>query len=156
MRISSSDPLAARATSAAKAPAQQLVSTLHPALLVLPYPPSENRRIGARAIRVGTRWTAQVYKTAEHKRYLESVVVAAGFIAAPWPKETRLAVSVKLFRPAKRGDIDGPLKALFDALNGRVWADDSQVIELHVTRHDDKQRPRVEVSIHAVSQGENE
>ena len=129
------------------------VSTaLHPALLVLPYPPSGNRRIGARAVRVAGKWRALVYKSAEHQDYLASVAAAVGYVAAPWPADVSLCVTVRLYRPRRTGDIDGPLKALLDALNGRVWADDSQLVELHVTRHDDKHRPRVEVAINAAQE----
>jgi Holliday junction resolvase RusA-like endonuclease len=42
------------------------------------------------------------------------------------------------------GDIDNFVKAVFDAFNGVVWADDRQVIELHAFKHYSK-NPRVEV-----------
>ncbi len=56
-------------------------------------------------------------------------------------------VVVRLFRPRRIGDIDGSLKALFDALNGRVWEDDAQIVELLVIRGDDKNNPRVELDV---------
>lgn len=86
-------------------------------------------------------------KSAEHRAYFDAVAARVGFLAAPWPKETPLAVTLRLYRPRRTGDIDGPIKALLDSLNGRAWVDDSQISELHVTRHDDKANPRVEVSI---------
>lgn len=112
---------------------------------VLPYPPSVNTLVRARAMQVHGRWMAQVYKTADHRKYLEAVGVIVGDLV---PTAELLAVTLKLYRPRRVGDLDGPIKALFDSLNGRAWLDDSQVVELHVTRHDDKHRPRVEVSIH--------
>jgi Holliday junction resolvase RusA-like endonuclease len=45
------------------------------------------------------------------------------------------------------GDVDGPVKALLDSLNGLAWDDDSQIEVLHVFRHDDKANPRVEVEV---------
>lgn len=119
-----------------------------PTLLVLPYPPSANTLY--RTIVRGKR--AMPIKSAEHRAYFEAVATRVGFLAAPWPKETPLAVTLRLYRPRKSGDIDGPIKALLDSLNGRAWVDDSQIAELHVTRHDDKHRPRVEVAITASTQ----
>jgi len=118
-----------------------------PPRLVLPYPPSVNRLYRSRA--VGKR--VFPYKTHEHRDYLKAVREAAGDVE-PRAKPALLVVHVQLFRPMRRGDIDGPVKALFDALNGIAWEDDSQVVELHLRRGDDKERPRVEVSIHEVEQ----
>ena len=61
--------------------------------------------------------------------------------------EGRVAVSLVLYRPRRVGDIDGPIKALLDSLNGFAWTDDSQIVELHVVRRDDKANPRVEVEV---------
>ena len=60
-----------------------------------------------------------------------------------------LCVTLHLFRPAKRGDIDNASKALLDSLNGIAWNDDSQIIEMHLYRGDDKQFPRVEINVEA-------
>lgn len=38
------------------------------------------------------------------------------------------------------------LKAIQDALKGILWVDDSQVVELHAYRSDDKERPGVVVT----------
>jgi len=114
---------------------------MSPVFLVLPYPPSVNRLY--RTIIRGKR--AMPIKSAEHRAYM--LAVAAGTAVQPWPADKRLAVSLRLYRPRRIGDIDGPIKTLFDALNGRAWVDDSQVVELHIQRLDDKARPRVEVSI---------
>lgn len=37
---------------------------------------------------------------------------------------------------AVRPDADNIAKAVLDALNGRAWDDDAQVVELRVTKHD--------------------
>jgi Holliday junction resolvase RusA-like endonuclease len=37
---------------------------------------------------------------------------------------------------------------MFDALNGLVWLDDSQVVEIHSFREDDKLNPRVEFLVY--------
>lgn len=112
---------------------------LRPVMLVLPYPPSVNR-----LYRVGRN--GRPYKTQEHRDYM-AAAHRATLAVAPWPRDVELDVVLRLFRPQRRGDIDNPLKALFDALNGRAWVDDSQVSDLHVRRRDDKANPRVEVEI---------
>lgn len=58
-----------------------------------------------------------------------------------------LAVSLNVYRPMRRGDLDNTAKVLFDALNGIAWVDDGQVVEMHLFRFDDKDRPRVEVTV---------
>lgn len=158
MRLSPNNPLAARATSAAKKPMTPLLDpyevpvarkVIHPTWLELPYPASANSLYGIRVV-----WSPKLkkhigvpYKTTEHRDYMDLVGGFVGTAVRPWPQEQPLAVSLRLFRPRRVGDIDNPLKPLLDALNGRAWADDSQIVELHVSRRDDKQRPRVEVSI---------
>ena len=59
-----------------------------------------------------------------------------------------VAVNFTVFRPAKRGDLDNYTKVMFDALNGLVWTDDKQVIEIHSFREDDKMNPRVEFLVY--------
>ena len=46
-------------------------------------------------------------------------------------------VSVKIdlfFSDKRRRDIDGPIKAILDALTGVVYKDDSQIVKLEVTK----------------------
>lgn len=58
-----------------------------------------------------------------------------------------VGMQVDLYRPSKHGDIDNNLKACLDSLIGIAYDDDKQVTELHVYRYDDKDNPRVEVTI---------
>lgn len=44
-------------------------------------------------------------------------------------------------------DIDNLVKLTLDALNGIAWQDDHQVVELHVTKRVDPDRPRTEVRL---------
>ncbi len=168
MRLAPDHPLAARATSAAKKPrkvepraelvlepwpsaalqvAQDAALELGARLvkLVLPYPPALNTLYGHRVMTVNGRPMAVPYKTHEHRKYFDGLGAHIGAVV-PFV-DVPLVVTLALFRPRRIGDIDGPIKTLFDALNGRVWTDDSQVVELHIVRRDDKHNPRVEVSI---------
>lgn len=56
-------------------------------------------------------------------------------------------VCMSIYRPRKKGDLDNTLKALFDSLKGISYEDDSQIVEIHAKRFDDKDRPRVEINI---------
>ena len=127
----------------------------------VPYPPSANRLY---AMRTMGRGQPTLYKTAEHRAYLGAVSNALRVAGLHNPMIDRLpfagpvSLTIRTFRPMKRGDIDNPLKALFDSLIGRpeedhrgAWVDDSQVCELHVFRFDDKEDPRVELEIGEVT-----
>ena len=120
--------------------------------MVLPYPPSVNslyrhRVMGKHAI---------TYKTPEHRDYMKAVGHALRVQqlrdptcdAFPLDAHHRLIVTVDLYRPRRIGDIDNPIKALFDAMTiNEIWRDDEQVVDLHLRRFDDKANPRVEVTI---------
>jgi crossover junction endodeoxyribonuclease RusA len=108
---------------------------------MLPFPPSANRywrhanghtykSEDARAYQVAVGWQCQALHLAPH--------------TGP------VAVTVRLYRPAKRGDIDNSLKVLLDALQGHVYNDDAQIVELHAYRYDDKRDPRVEVDVESI------
>ena len=69
-------------------------------------------------------------------------LVKSRFKRAPFTGE--LSVTVTIYRSAHKfkkgvsshsyGDIDNHIKGIFDALNGVVWQDDSQITELHVKK----------------------
>jgi crossover junction endodeoxyribonuclease RusA len=48
----------------------------------------------------------------------------------------------------RRHDLDN-IKGLLDALTGILWDDDSQIVELLITKGVDKQNPRVEIEFQA-------
>ena len=107
--------------------------------IVLPYPPSINQyyihAIGGKVI-----------LSPEGRAYRDEAKWRAN-LAVDYIFHCEIGMEVKLYRPVKRGDIDNPLKALIDSLNGIAYDDDRQIIELHVYRFDDKQHPRAEVTI---------
>lgn len=106
--------------------------------LELPYPPSVNHYL---------RHTARgVYRTAEADSYRQQVQVLA-LIQQVEPLSGELIVTLTLYRPAKRGDVDNYSKVVIDALNGIAWHDDGQIVELHIYRFDDKKNPRVLVEV---------
>ena len=59
-----------------------------------------------------------------------------------------VAVEVAFYRKDHtRADLDNFAKSVLDPLNGVVWKDDAQVVELHSYKRLDAGRPRVEVRI---------
>lgn len=44
-------------------------------------------------------------------------------------------------------DTDNMLKLLSDSLNGIVWKDDRQVVQVHACRYDKAARPRTEIAV---------
>lgn len=111
--------------------------------LTLPYPPLLNHiyRRTARGVFLAPK--AAAYKAE----------IAALFPA--WqqaPTDALCALTVRVYRPQKRGDVDGVLKLLLDSLQGILYHNDDQVVELHVYRYDAGSRSaaRVEVEIEDV------
>ena len=58
------------------------------------------------------------------------------FIEPPksWSKKKTEQALSGLIRPTKKPDIDNLIKAIYDALNGVVWVDDSQVTDTTVRK----------------------
>jgi len=114
--------------------------------IILPFPPSANTLY--RTIIRGKR--AIPIKSKEHRQFFQAVVASTAGVQQ-WAEEKALEVWLYLYRPRRVGDVDGPIKACLDSLNGIAWADDSQIVALHVIRGDDKYRPRVEVLVREVT-----
>lgn len=111
-------------------------------ILVVPFPPSTNRMY--------RMFRGHMVLSDEARAYEESVGWQAKmYMAANLLEVTYAPVSVqlRLFAPSVRRDTDNCIKALLDSLQGIVYADDRQVVELHVYRESDKTDPRVEVEI---------
>lgn len=104
--------------------------------LVLPYPPSANRRL--------TVARGRMVKTAEAREYKEVAGwLTKAIVPDPLPGDVKLRII--LYRPSRRSDIDNPLKVLLDSLQGVLYENDKQIRELHVYLKDDKRNPRVDV-----------
>lgn len=112
--------------------------------LVLPYPPSANRYWRTRVAGRGPRAFVQTYLSEEAKAY-KAEVARLMRINGVRPMSGPVVLTLDVYRPRKAGDLSNRIKVLEDALNGFAYEDDSQVVALHVLRHDDKACPRVEV-----------
>jgi Holliday junction resolvase RusA-like endonuclease len=112
--------------------------------LELPYPPSSN--VYWRSVR------GRVIVSLEARKYRQCVRLRA---LTQLPKPLRpydgpIVLSLALYRPAKRGDLSNRIKIVEDALQGLLYEDDSQVVELHAARFDDATCPRVVVTVEAM------
>jgi len=115
--------------------------------LVLPVPPSSNRywRTTVAQTRLGKRYV-KTYVTREAEEYRAGVrarAIVAGFLPVDGP----VAVTLRWYRAAKRGDVDNRIKVTLDALQGAAYNSDAQVVELHAYRFEDRLNPRLEVEV---------
>lgn len=58
-----------------------------------------------------------------------------------------VALTLRVYRARKSGDLDNFQKILIDGLAGTFYKNDSQIVEIHAYLHDDKHSPRVEVEV---------
>jgi Holliday junction resolvase RusA-like endonuclease len=107
--------------------------------LTLPYPPSAN-------IYWRTNRSGNTYVSGEAKRYKETVGWKA-LEAQVTPIKEAVIIRLDVYRPRKVGDLDNRIKVLVDSLQGFVYENDEQIVEIHARRFDDKKNPRVEVKI---------
>lgn len=111
--------------------------------LVLPEPPSVNRvwRKG----KGGKLYLAP--SVARFRAGVERAVLEAGIRRPPFGPRTAVRYELVWYRSRKSGDLSNRLKALEDALNGLVWADDKQVVGFTCARVDGERPGRVEIRI---------
>lgn len=121
----------------------------HPIVkLTLPEPPSVNR--------IWRHGRGKNYLSSEAKDFKLAAKVAAaqaGYLkngAFPFPKGTPITVSLTWYRGRRSGDLDNRAKATLDCLNRILWADDGQIVELHLYREDDPKKGRVELIVSAL------
>ncbi len=53
--------------------------------------------------------------------------------------------------PTGKPDLDNVVKLIGDALNGIIWRDDSQIVDLHVARRFSTEGERTVVSVHRLA-----
>jgi Holliday junction resolvase RusA-like endonuclease len=119
--------------------------TLPTSLVATGHPVSVN--MGKAAVLVNGR--PRIVKT-DQAREWASMMVAQ--FSRQWgvlmPIECEITVSVQVFVSANTMDVDNPLKPILDALQAAgVVKNDRLVRTASITKHVDRHRPRVEVSI---------
>lgn len=106
----------------------------------LPWPPSVNH-YWLRTIHGGMRISDR--GKAFRRQVADAIHATMPFGTDP------VCINLELFPPdRRRRDIDNILKALFDALeHANVYANDSQICELHMMRHPKQDKVGVDVSL---------
>lgn len=107
-------------------------------MIILPYPPSANR--------YWRTFRGQVVKSDEARKYQESAGDAARAAGAQM-LDGDVAITLRVYRPQRRGDLDNRIKVLLDSMQGILFEDDAQVREIHAYLDDDRHAPRVEIEI---------
>lgn len=112
--------------------------------LTVPYPPSVNTLYVQRGRRKSL--------SPVHVAYRDDIAVRA--IAAMLedgrkvePYNVPVRMDMLVYRPRKTGDLDNVFKTLLDGLEGVVFRNDSQVVQIVATRLDDRANPRVEIEV---------
>jgi crossover junction endodeoxyribonuclease RusA len=108
-------------------------------IVSLPLPPSANLywRI----------WRGRAVVSNEARAYKQHAALAAKAQGLRPFRNGDVIVSIRIFRPTKRGDLDNRIKVLLDALRGVAYRDDSQVVGLQAVQFEDAENPRVEMGI---------
>lgn len=107
-------------------------------ILTLPYPPTANNFKMIINNRMILTSEARAYKaTVTHLARKSGCEMLLGPVS----------VTVDVYRPRRVGDLDNCLKVLLDSITGVAWKDDAQIVEIHARRYEDKNNPRVELTI---------
>lgn len=115
----------------------------------LPYPPSANAYWRSKTVfnKKTKRFIPLIHRSHEADDYrgmVDTLGKINGWTANPsYP----VAIWIDVYRPKKIGDLDNTMKVMFDALKGRAFVDDDQIVEVTARRHDDKEHPRAVVRV---------
>ena len=110
--------------------------------VTLPYPPVLNRMY--RAVVIGN---AARILLSKHAREYKSRVADICTAARVKPLLGTVRIEIDAYRPRRVGDLDGALKVACDSLQGFLYENDSQIVEILARRFDDKYNPRLEVTV---------
>lgn len=82
----------------------------------------------------------------EKDKSLKAKVIIGVSIPKSYSKKKHALCRDRVLTPAKKPDIDNILKAVFDALNGYAFEDDSQIVKVYAEKYYSEE-PFVEVEI---------
>ncbi len=120
--------------------------------VTLPDPPSANRWWRM----VTIRGAARMLLSSEARKYKAEVPKIVAMQLPPtgdkqrWEMLGPVRVTLDWYRERRSGDLDKRLGVVFDALQGVLYENDNQVIEIIARRHEDPCNPRVQVTVAAM------
>ena len=131
--------------SSPKAPARSHEIVLR---LTIPGEPLPKQR--ARVLRTGRTYTPARTREAENViRWY--TVVARQKAGVRGLERGPLSLTARFYRStARTADLDNLVKLVTDALNGVLWHDDRQVVQLHAARFDRQKNPRTEIEVYRI------
>lgn len=86
--------------------------------------------------------------SAEARKYKEKVKKDYGGLY--FIEEGEVRVTIDWYRGRKSGDLDKRQGVALDALQGVLYRSDSQIVDLHSRRFEDKKNPRIVVTVEPV------
>lgn len=89
------------------------------------YSPPETQRYEAKVAQIAKQAMGSTFPTSAP---IEVLIELRMQIPVSWSKKKQVAASKGEVRATKKPDADNMLKAVTDACNGIVWADDSQIV----------------------------
>ena len=104
----------------------------------IPYPPTVNRYWRV--------YNGQVVLSERAAAYKWDVKNEGCLQGAAW-HTGNVSLTLEVYRPRAIGDLDNVFKAVCDALKGVAYDDDRQVVAIHAYRYDDRENPRVVVTV---------
>ena len=106
---------------------------------IFPAPPSVNRYFK-------TNRQGHVYQSQEARDYKELIGWECRRLGLE-PLRGDVCANLVWFRARRSGDLTNLFKVGFDAFEGHMYENDKQIAELHAWRFEDKDNPRIELSI---------
>jgi len=96
--------------------------------------------------RAGKAYTKRVATEAlkQFKDDAPILLYQQGLIRDSWREVKAVGMELAIYVPTLRSDADNRLKAYQDAVAGYLGFDDHLVIDVHFSKHVDKQNPRIE------------
>jgi Holliday junction resolvase RusA-like endonuclease len=130
--------------------AQEVPSSTHELVLRLVVPGEPVAKGRPRFTRKGGVYTPT--RTRQAEDVIRGMVIA---VTPPADRSSRrletgpLVLTCRFYRATGRtADTDNLVKLVKDALNGIVWQDDRQVVQLHAARFDRQPNPRTEIAVY--------
>ncbi len=93
--------------------------------------------IPGKPISVNDLYTGRRFLTKDGREMKQTV---GWQVKSQWKAKPKLIGDLRIYMDffymdKRRRDIDNPVKAMMDCLTGLVFADDSQIIEMHITKN---------------------
>jgi len=128
---------------------------------IIPGQPVPKGRPRAFIVGKGSRRFARFYTPAKtvdaEKALAEQVMLCTGGRALPIQNSVRVMLTFRSGRrPGRGADLDNLVKLVLDALNGVIWSDDRQVVELHAIARPAEGAPCTELRVETAEESEAE